>query len=439
MLAVPGLAVLADNPDLGPTPWPGAVTSDPRFGAVQASERKEDGNNLAQDLGLHWTRELYLWDTLGNNSEATRVGHTERYFETSLKVVGLIQFTPPYAGANGNGLNPPAGIRLPWNDPGNHFGKFCYDLAKWKAGKTDTWIIWNEPDICKNDQFGYAWTGTVEDYYYMLKTGYQAIKAANPNAQVLFASLGIVHSSCCTDGTDTTFFNKWLEVAKQDNAAAGGWYFDGLSLNIHKEPERIYEMVKAYKAKMQQNGFDKPIWLMETSVPLAGDGSAEGQDYAVSKDTQQSYLIQAYANALAAGADHLAVYKLGYFPPQDPAYTTLHQTMKYMSGVQTARKTPDIGGQAAYRYKGIVQIQLDGPGFRTTVLYNRAATPQGIQVPATGWYAYYTDKYGHEQVIAPQGGYYNINLDGYKEPYVSQWGTVPFVGGSPVMLREPRP
>jgi hypothetical protein len=393
-----------------------------------------DGNGRAADLGLSWSREIFYWSSLNSLSDVGNIQYTSRYFKTPLSTVGLIQFTPAYAGG-GNGLRPPQGIRLPWRDPDNHFGQFAYRLAQNMAGTVDHWIVWNEPDICEPYMYGYSWAGTPEDYYYFLKTGYQAIKAGNPKATVIFASLGIVDGPCQTDGTDTTFFNRWLAEARRDNAAAGNWCFDAISLDIHKEPERVYEMIRLYQSLMAKNGFSKPVWLMETSVPVAGDGSDEGQDFAVDKGDQQSYLIQAYANALAAGAQRIAVYKMAFFPPDDPAYRTLKVAFKYLAGSTSGTKTPEVTGAS---YNGTVRITLDGPGFRTTVVYNRSQSTRKVQVPATASYAFLADKNGNEQVIYSEGGVYNLELEGATGIYYGQWGTFTFVGGSPLMLREAR-
>ena len=424
----------APPPPPPPQPvWPGNSGGDPRFGTVQVSE-VGDGNARAADLNLSWSRELFYWSSVNGPGDVGSVQYTSRYYQTPLSVVGLIQFTPGYAGG-GSGLQPPAGIRLPWNDPGNHFGQFARQLARDMAGRVDNWIVWNEPDICQPGSYGYSWAGTPEDYYYLLKTGYQAIKAGNPRATVIFGSLGIVSADCRTDGTDSTFFNRWLAEARRDNAAAGNWYFDVMSLNIHKEPERIYEMIRLYKSLMAQNGFQKPVWLMETSVPVHSDGSAEGQDFAVGKGDQQSYLIQAYANALAAGAERLSVYKLCFFPPDDPAYRTLKVAFKYKAGANGVSKTPEVTGA---KHTGVVRIALDGPGFRTTVVYNRSQAPQRVQVPASAAYAFLADKNGNERVIYPEGGVYTLDLEGATGVYHSQWGEFTFVGGSPLMLREAR-
>ena len=45
---------------------------------------------------------------------------------------------------------------------------------------------------------------------------------------------------------------------------------------------------------------------------------------------------------------------------------------------------------------------------------------------------------GNERVIYPQGGAYNLDLEGATGIYHNEWGSFVFVGGSPLMLREAR-
>lgn len=328
-------------------------TPDGRFGGVQVSDV---GVPVALDLGLNWTRELYLWDILPRYEPGLFNSiSTDQNLAPGLQEVGLVQFFAPYSNQGSGKRVPSRGLDLPWSHPENRFGQFANGLAAAKRVKIDTWLLYNEEDICDATQPGFSWDSPrrVQDYYDYLKTGYQAIKAANPAANVLFGSLGIVDASCQTDGTEMSFWNQWLEIAATDPAAApNNYWFDGLSLNIHKEPEKIYDLIRRYHESMQAQGFDKPVWLMETGIPVAAQpvSPSSNWDLAVDKGNQQSFLIQAYANALAAGADHVGIYKMSDFPPGDPAYKTIKAAVKYMSHAARATKSPDNRSTPASKY-----------------------------------------------------------------------------------------
>lgn len=448
------LLVAAAGGSLAPGAARGAAptfdpTADGRFGGIQVSDLGAAGLRNAADLGLSWTRELYLWNQLTEGLDVRRIPLTstdQHLPANALTIVGLLQWTPPYANGGQDKRVPPSGLGLPWDHPANAWGQYAYAVARARAGRVDRWIIWNEPDICRPDMPGYAWAGSVQDYYNLLKTAYQAIKAANPGATVIFGSLGIVDTACQTDHTETTFFNRWLDLASADPAApTNNWWFDELSLNLHKEPEKIYDLIRRYHALMLQHGFDKPTWLMEMGIPLvpAVDPAANA-DLAVTKDGQQSFLIQAYANAIAAGADHVGVFRMRDFPASDPAYATLKTAVRYFSHVTSASKDPDNttlnGVRYVGRYDGVVKITMDGPGFHQVVLYNRGVAPRRVSIPATADQAIVADKRGVETPIPAINGGYTFTLDPVNVFFDAPWGErVRFIGGSPLIVREARP
>jgi hypothetical protein len=80
---------------------------------------------------------------------------------------------------------------------------------------------------------------------------------------------------------------------------------------------------------------------------------------------------------------------------------------------------------------------MKGPGFQTSVAYNRGLTPTSVTIPATSGVAWLADKYGNEQQIPAQNGAYTLNLDPVNAWFDAPWGErVRFIGGSPLMLRQ---
>ena len=405
---------------------------DGRFGGIQVSDV---GVANATDLGLSWTRELYLFDALPSfdPSRFNSISTDQRLPPSNLREVGLINFFAAYCNGGQD-------KRVPC-DPAA-FAQFAGALAKAKQGKVDTWLMYNEADICAPDQAGFAWSSPnrVQDYYNYLKAGYKAIKAASPGATVLFGSVSITNSVCQNNGDEMTFWNQWLDIASHDpEAGPNNWWFDQFSLNIHKEPEKIYDLLRRYHESMQAHGFDKSIWIMEMGIPLQPDPIDPGSNgnLAVNKDNQMSFLIQAYANAIAGGADHIGIYKMSDFPPTDPAYKTIKTAVKYMSHVTSAGKSPDNRQKYVDRQDGPEVITMKGPGFQTSVAYNRGLTPASVTIPATSTVAWLADKYGNERQVTAQNGAYTLALDPVNAWFDAPWGErVRFIGGSPLMLRQ---
>ena len=187
-----------------------------------------------------------------------------------MDVVGLLQFTPTWAAENPDEgqRSVPKNLSLPANDPNNYWAAFAGRMAAQYKGRIDRWVIWNEPEFKPGDKGAgqsYSWLGSDQDYYLLLKRAYQAIKAANPNATVIFGA--------------TSY---WVDInmgraalLQADPRHRGGRpRGDRPTTSSSTWPPstctgrrttccRIFvEMKDAMKAK----GIDKPIWLTETNA-----------------------------------------------------------------------------------------------------------------------------------------------------------------------------
>ena len=135
------------------------------------------------------------------------------------------------------------------------------------------WVIWNEPDICVPTHPGFSWNAEprAAQYLPLLRTGWHAVKNASSDLGVIFGSLGIVDSVCDVDKTGMSFWHDLLEAYKTDPATADNqFYFDHMSVNLHKEPERVGEMIKKYRESLNAEGMTgKEVWLMEMGVPTS--------------------------------------------------------------------------------------------------------------------------------------------------------------------------
>ena len=115
---------------------PGTVNGiDRGFGCTLASEQGVGaGVNHMNRLGLWWDREQFIWSTMEAYSDAALPTiATDRNFRVSKEIVGLLQFTPAYAGGGPSEpakFNPPGGLDLPANHASNHFGRFVRGVVE---------------------------------------------------------------------------------------------------------------------------------------------------------------------------------------------------------------------------------------------------------------------------------------------------------------------
>ncbi len=413
---------------------PGTVKgADRGFGCTLASEEGvAAGIDHMNRLGLWWDREQFLWGAMTDYSGAALPAiATDRNFRVSKQVVGLLQFTPAYAGGGPSEpqkYNPPSGLHLPAAHSSNHFGRFVRGVVESRKpipnssprasasglNPISRWIPWNEPDICRPSMPGYAWggvphkrwvdrtggsgapldgelddAGREQALFRLVQVAFDAMIAADPQARLIFPTLGLVDRSCDDTPRQMKLWDGWVRfLASQQNRAAlvaNGFFFHDVSLALHKEPERVYEMVANYRQAL--DGLAASVGATD---PLAGsrrlivmeagleDDPGLGAHF---DDTDTAhFIIQTMANALAAGADELALHKLADYPMSSDAGKGARVAVRYMSHVTRQHpgiaKRPNIRGeQAANAYAGPVRIDLPGPGFVTSVFYNRQRQP----------------------------------------------------------------
>jgi hypothetical protein len=453
------------------------------------------------ELNVSWSREQFLWDVLPYYDHKFLPSMaTDQNYTTNLEVVGLLQWVPGYANGGQDKRVPPWGLGLPWYESGNHWGWMAHHLAKSRIPVYDSdgiaraenglnpvlkWIIGNEPDICDPAHPGYSWSADAGTYLQLLRTAWHSMRYAGMPAlhdgvkhdvEIIFGSLGIVDDNCNVDGDPRSFWHNFLTAARQDPSAADNqFYFNHLSLNLHKEPERIGEFVKAYREDLDAEGMqDKELWLTEMGVPVSTEpiDATENFNLVATPKERLHFLIQGYANALAAGVDRIAIYNMrSFLRDDDPAaYLILRLCMKYLKntfgrrqqrqkflagvGAGLARKTVVTnawgeGGQPSDdRYgpemqtsRSLVRIDLPGPGFTTTVIYNLSPDPQyaHCHFAADGWTGdsgiWKVGVEGDEQELAstPQ----ILGFDGATAS-LKAWGkNIVFIGGGTTMYRYP--
>ena len=464
------------------------------FGCTLGSEPGRAGGVAHMNgLGLSWSREQFLWNTLrGYDPQALPTIATDRNFRVAKEIVGLLQFTPAYAGG-GLGApakyNPAHGLHLPARHSQNHFGQFVRGLVASRkplpGGATASglnpisrWIPWNEPDICRPRMPGYAWGGVAhtrwvnrtggsgpaaygeideagrrQRLYRLVQVAFDAIAAADPNARLIFPSLSLVDTICDNSDRRMAFWDGWTGfLAGQHNREAlvrNSFYFHDVSLTLHKEPERVAEIVSRYRTAL-----DNLSAAVGAQDPLAGQRKIILMELGLQDDPGLGayfndedvahFTIQAVANAFYAGADEIAFHKLVDYPLSSLAGEGARTAVRYMSHVTRQhpdrRKWPDISGErAANAYFGPVRIDLPGPGFVTSVIYNRQRQPLDLTLTlspadaAADPVIHLADHAGRERKLEP--GVYRLTLQPPRSTFNAYGKNWAWVGGGTHVLR----
>jgi hypothetical protein len=397
-----------------PTATPTApFIPDPRFGVIESYDEPA----AAGRLGVGWTRARFQWAEVqptGPDDWEPPLSDEELAAELAAgrEVVGLLIGVPRWA-RDRDGL--PRGLALPPDDPDNTWAVFVGDVVARYAGRIDRWIIWNEPDIDDPDAPGHTWDGTIEQFFQLQRTAYLATHAANPDA--------VVHLGAFTYFWDPAYFDRFLDLAAADpGAAANNHYFDVATAHLYFQPNAVYNVLHAFRRVLDAHGLDHPIWLVETNAPPMNDPYWEVENWtlAVDLNEQAAFMPQAIANALAAGVERVAVYKLRdtagdraanpepfglirWDNSRRPAFDTYRIALRLMAGTTTAERQ---------RWDAVGQVRLAQPGQSTTVLFARLPDSQTVRVPATADTADWIDMWGKRETITSEDGYFTVRLPG---------------------------
>ena len=453
---------------VGPISWTDSV---PRYGVAEAFR-----DDVSVGMGISWERNVFSWaDIQPNGSDEWRAdlyfppGMVQRERDRGIEIAGVLQFTPAWAAEDPDQghRSVPENLALPADSPDNYWASFSGRMAAHYKGRINRWIIWNEPEFGPGDMGvgeSYSWLGSDAEYYLLLKRAYQAIKAANPEATVVFS--GTSYWVDVNMGRKP-FFERILDIAASDpEAEQNGFYFDAVALNLYRCPDDLYRIHAEMKQAMKANGIDKPIWITETNAmpyddpatPKAVDGQR------VTLVQQADYAIQAMALASAAGYEWIGWYRINdgsTWQQQEvwglvrddgsprPVFQAMKTALQLFTGANRISFVPlERTGQpfgtpwpedpnSYYPNWQIYQVVFDHPdGRRVTVLWNGDGEAARIRVAMSGDGAVLVDAAGVTVPISSTKGSYTLELPSATAHGPTDPAGYHYIGGSPLMIVE---
>jgi hypothetical protein len=270
-----------------------------------------------------------------------------------------------------------------------------YALAARYKGQGIRFSIENEATV------RFLWGGTVDEYASLLKTGYQAIKAADPSAVVendgiLSASLfllvaadmftqgqrqqavdylsqgwanyppsTLVTRGFATEVSSPTQFEDLMrsefgqrQLEWLDMLLANHQYYDVLQLHYHSpQVEMLPGVIQWFRQKMQAAGFDKPIelWELGWSWDDAATYDRTVQAQAVPKYLGSAvgegvhYMVYGRWSGRSTAPDTL-IYSLVSAQGPKPAAAAYQASALKLNGVTSAERLDLPAGLWGYRY-----------------------------------------------------------------------------------------
>jgi hypothetical protein len=442
-------------------------TGAPRLGMVEGFR-----SEAVNELGVTWERLVFAWDGIQPHGPAEFRADLyfppealQRELSTGREIVGLLQFTPGWAARDPQHgtRSVPKNLNLPAHDPNNYLAAYAGRMAAHYRGRINSWVIWNEPEFRPGDSGGgdsYSWMGSDQEYYLLLKRAYQAIKAANPEARVVFGA-----TSYWVDVMNgrVPFFRRLLDIAAADpEAPSSGYFFDAVAFNLYWWPDSIYRAGVLVREHMREKGIDKPIWLTETNA-MPGDDPTRGRPNDgnwVSMQGQADFAIQAIALASAAGFQRFSWYRMtddaqdlwGVVRPDGtrrPVFDSLRTASALFAGAGRVSFLPlersdepfgtpwpaDIN--CYYPNWMAYQVVFDhADGRRVTVLWNGTGASLGVAVPRKGGDAHLVARTGETRIVNAVGADYVVELPAATLRRQSDPRGYYYIGGPPQILVE---
>ena len=427
------LALLLATLPLAPA---AAAPPDPRFGIVETFVNPA----AASEAGAGYTRVILRWDVIQPDSpvdwKPANVPDPLIAAELAAgrEVVGLLIGTPAWASANGSDTARAVPDMAAWE-------AFTRRMAQHYAGRIDTWIIWNEPDVWMEGHPGKTWDGTVNDYATLLKTAYRAIKGVDPSLTVLVG--GMTYYWDWEHGR-RRYLDRLLEVIAADpDAPAEGYFFDGVVYHLYFNPRQTVDVLEETRASLARYVMaDKAVWINETNAPPSEDPQElpwSAPRFRVSLEEQAAFVLQELALAFSHGAERVEFYKLrnsadhpesiepfGLLRADDsprPAFAALRAATTWLSGFRSA----------VHEQRGDLNaVTFDRGDATTTVLWTDGVSARQVRVAAIAPEALLVDERGNQQSVRAVGGVYAIALPG------ATCSNAPhcFIGGAPRLLVE---
>jgi hypothetical protein len=305
-----------------PTPTP---TQPPIYGAEMNRISPERGLDLARPAGLYWLRYKgqrwanveASWGTYDWAQVSDVEAQLQAAFQAGLKTILIVRHTPEWAQT------------VP--------GSFCsaprpealQDLAAFLAEAVERykdppygvkyWELGNEPDVdpmLVPPDSGFGCWGDEQDPYYggeyygqMLQVVYPAIKAADPEAQVLIGGLLLDRDPTVDEHTNPPAH--FLEGILR---GGGGDFFDIVSFHSYVSYDgqlhdwqtipptwaqrggTLAGKVDFLREVLAKYGYDKPLMLTETGILCRKCPSPAPEDFLLA---QAAYLPRLYTQSMA--------------------------------------------------------------------------------------------------------------------------------------------
>ncbi len=250
------------------------------------------------DLGAGWAREDFQFFRInpqpGEFDWSWHDRVVDLFEERGVSIIGVLNGPSP------GWATPGSDAELSFYPPDpDQYANFASAVVERYRSRITYWQVWNEPD----NAAGLYWRPgpNMVEYATLLRTAYPAMKAANPDAQVLVGSMVSPQPAATS-----------LQIL-HDN---GAWNsFDIISLHPYTDPRGPEDGqidtagIGTVRGLAERLGA-KPIWATEYGWSTGPADRTAGQGVPIDENTQANYLIRSSVLLRSAGVEHIIWYSL---------------------------------------------------------------------------------------------------------------------------------
>ncbi len=355
-------------PTVAPTPAPAArpspsplaggkvPTADPAVHVFLWGNPSTTGRDLqlARDGGFTWVKQRFEWRNIEGKArgsfewnEPDRI--VDALSQAGLKIIARVDNQPQWAASSVTwpGTGPP-------DDP-SAWSDYLGALATRYKGRIQAYEIWNEPNLDRE------WGDRKPDpqaYTSMLKSSYQAIKAADPQALVISAGMSPTTTNNAQAIPDLEFIRQMYAAGARDSFDVLGVHAAGFKADpcadpaqVALDPEltnhdpsppelrRIYAFrhVEDVRALMVQQGdTNKQMGILEMGWTTDSRPGSQYAWFAVDRDVQARNLVGAFQCSRQMWQPWMGFMTVIYIP--DPSWT--QQQEQYWWSITNPDGTP---------------------------------------------------------------------------------------------------
>lgn len=351
-----------DGGPRGPSRTPEAVIHVFLWGSFDTTDRDL---RLARDGGFTWVKQRFEWRYIEGGAKGRfEWNEPDRIMkaidDAGLKVLVRLDNQPSWARADG--IFPQTGPpdRLSdWVD-------FVTAVATRYRGRVDAYQIWNEPNLAS--EWGER-PPSAAQYTELLKTSYQAIKRADPQAQVVTAGLSPTTDTSDRARPDMTYLREMYAAGAKGNFDLLGVHAPGFKAQPEADPgtvasdpsltnndpsppdqRRVYTFRHAEdlrRVMVEQGDAERKVAVLEAGWTSDPRPNSPYRWHSVTEEQKADYWARAFRYAWAHW-DWAALMTVIYFP--DPAWTRDHEQLYW------SITNPDGSPREAYRtLRGILR------------------------------------------------------------------------------------